>query len=168
GLTHITVPRFDSETAFEVIVKEGVTVLKTVPTILVRLLSHPDIEKHDLDSLHTLVYGAAPMPVDKLKEGIRRFGPIFVQGYGQSEALGTITYLSREDHKLEGTSGEVARIGSVGVPYTYVDVRVVDDAGKEVPLEESGEVIVRGDHVMKSYWKLPQEQTEEKLKDGWI
>jgi len=121
-----------------------------------------------LSSVHTLIYGAAPMPVDKLKEGIRRFGPIFTQGYGQAEALGNITFLSRKDHKIEGTPQEVARLASAGRPYTYVDVRVVDDSGKEVPVGEPGEVIVKGDHIMKGYWKLPQEQTDEKLRNGWI
>jgi len=168
GLTHVTVPRYDPETAFDVIEKERVSVIKTVPTVLVRLLNHPDIDKHDLSSLHTIIYGASPMPVDKLKEGIRCFGPVFVQGYGQAEALGTITFLSREDHKIEGTPQEVARLSSAGIPYTYVDVRVVDESGKDVPPGETGEVIVKGDHVMKSYWKLPQEQTDVKLRDGWI
>ena len=163
GTTQVTVSRYEPEIAFDVIEKERVTIIKTVPTVLVRLLDHPDIGKHDLSSLHTLIYGAAPMPVDKLKEGIRRFGQIFAQGYGQTEALGTICSLSREDHKLEGTPQETARIASVGKPFTYVD-----DSGKDVPMGESGEVIVWGDHMMKSYWKLPQEQTDEKLKDGWI
>ena len=168
GLKHVTVARFDPEIAFEAIEKEGVTVIKTVPTVLIRLLNHPDIDKHDLSCVDTIIYGASPMPVDRLKEGIRRFGPVFVQGYGQTEAQGTVTFLSKEDHKLEGTAQETARLASVGKAYTYVDVRVVDDSDKEVATGEPGEVIVRGDHIMKSYWKLPKEQTDEKLRDGWI
>jgi len=168
GLKHVTVARFDPEIAFNVIEKERVTVIKTVPTVLIRLINHPDIDKYDLSCVNTIVYGASPMPVDKLKEGIRRFGPVFVQGYGQTEAQGTVTFLGKEEHKLEGTPRETARLASVGRAYTYVDVRVVDDSGKDVPPGELGEVIVKGDHIMKSYWKLPQEQTDEKLRDGWI
>jgi long-chain acyl-CoA synthetase len=168
GLTHVTVAKTDPEIAFKVIEKERVSFVKTVPTVLIRLLNHPDIDKHDLSSIRTIIYGAAPMPAEKLKEGIRRFGPIFIQGYGQTEALATITTLGKEDHKLEGRPQGIERLSSAGKPFTYVDVRVVDDSGKEVPVGETGEVIVRGDHIMKGYWKLPQEQTDQKLRNGWI
>ncbi|MFH1169608.1 MAG: long-chain-fatty-acid--CoA ligase [Chloroflexota bacterium] len=168
GLKHVTVHRYDPEIAYPAVEKEKITFIKTVPTVLVRFLTHADIDKHDLSSLRTIVYGAAPMPVDKLKDGLRRFGQIFIQGYGQSEALGTIATLSRKDHRLEGTPEQTARLAAVGRPYTYVDVRVVDESGKGVPTGEAGEVIVRGDHIMKSYWKVPQEVTDDKLRDGWI
>jgi acyl-CoA synthetase (AMP-forming)/AMP-acid ligase II len=107
------------------------------------------------------------MPVEKLKQDIHRFGNVFIQGYGQSEAPNTICYLPREDHVTEGPPEKVARLASVGRPYTLVRVRIVDNMGKDVPVGELGEIIVSGDHIMAGYWKEPEE-TAEALKDGWL
>jgi len=167
GATHIITRSFRPEIAFPMIEKEGVTIIKTVPTVLVRLVTYPDIKKYNFSSIHTIIYGASPMPVGKLEEAIKIFGPVFLQNYGQSEAPMTICALRREEHILEGTPEEVARLASVGRPYTMVEVKIVDDDGKEVPYGVTGELIVRGDHTMMGYLNNP-EQTAEVLKDGWI
>jgi acyl-CoA synthetase (AMP-forming)/AMP-acid ligase II len=163
----VIVPEFNAEVAFDTIEKEKVTVVKTVPTVLVRMLAHPDIRKRDLRSVRTIIYGASPMPIEPLRQALQIFGPIFIQNYGQSEAPMTISLLRKEDHILEGEIDKKARLTSAGRPYTLVEVRVVDEHGKDTAVGETGEVIVRGDHVMKEYWQLPQE-TEETLKDGWL
>ena len=167
GTTHVIVPDFKPEIAFDTIEKEKVTVIKTVPTVLLRLLDHPDIKKRNLQSVRTLIYGASPMPVEKLKHAIQIFGSVFIQNYGQSEVPMCISLLRKEDHVMEGTTVQTDRLASVGRPYTCVEVRVVDENGKDVPLGEIGEVIVRGDHMMKEYWKLPQE-TGTTVKGGWV
>lgn len=167
GTTHVIVPEFYPEIAFDTIEKEKVTVVKTVPTVLVRMLAHPDIRKRDLRSVRTIIYGASPMPIEPLRQAIQIFGPIFVQNYGQSEAPMTISLLRKEDHVIEGNIEKKARLTSAGRPYTLVEVRVVDENGRDTAVGETGEVIVRGDHLMKEYWQLPQE-TEETLKDGWL
>jgi acyl-CoA synthetase (AMP-forming)/AMP-acid ligase II len=167
GATHIIVPEFDPETALDVIEKEKVTIIKTVPTVLVRFLAHPNIERRNLGSINTIIYGASPMPVEQLKKGIEIFGEVFVQNYGQTEAPMTVCLLRKNEHLLEGTSEQRARLSSIGRPYTFVEVRIVDEAGGDVPEGEIGEVIVRGDHIMKEYWKLPEE-TKQTLKDGWV
>jgi acyl-CoA synthetase (AMP-forming)/AMP-acid ligase II len=79
----------------------------------------------------------------------------------------TISLLRKDDHVIEGEIEKKARLTSAGRPYTLVEVRVVDEHGRDTAVGETGEVIVRGDHVMKEYWQLPQE-TEETLKDGWL
>jgi acyl-CoA synthetase (AMP-forming)/AMP-acid ligase II len=154
--------------ALETIKRERVTIIKTVPTVLMRLLDYPGIEDYDLSSLRTIIYGGSPMPLERLKKGIGLLGQVFVQSYGQAEAPMTIATLSKEDHVVFGTQEEVNRLASVGRPYTLVDVRVVDDDGDDVPLGELGEVIVSGDHIMKEYWHQRPEVTAETVKDGWV
>jgi acyl-CoA synthetase (AMP-forming)/AMP-acid ligase II len=158
---------FSAEVAFPVIEKEGVTVIKTVPTLINRYIAHPDIGKYDFSRLHSIIYGASPMSVEKLKEAIRIFGRVFIQNYGQSEAPMTICCLRREEHVTEGKPEELALLGSVGRPYTLVDVKIVDDDGNEVTPSKLGEVIVKGDHTMMGYLHRPEE-TSAKLKDGWV
>jgi acyl-CoA synthetase (AMP-forming)/AMP-acid ligase II len=167
GATNVIVANFHPEIAFESIEKEKVTVIKTVPTILLRLLGHPEIQSRDLKSIRTVIYGGSPMPVEKLKEAIRIFGPVFVQNYGQSESAMTVCHLGKEDHLLEGGSKQTARLASMGRPYSWVEIKVVDDNGKEVSPGQPGELIVRGDHNMSGYLNNPEE-TAKALRDGWV
>lgn len=167
GVTHVIVPNFHPEIAFEAIEKEKVTVIKTVPTVLVRLTVHPEIQRRDLNTIRTIIYGGSPMPVEKLEEAIRIFGPVFIQNYGQSESAMTVCYLKKEDHLLEGSPKQIARLASIGRPYSWVEIRLVDDNGKEVSPGEPGELIVRGDHNMSGYLNNPEE-TAKALRDGWV
>ena len=113
--------------------------------------------------LRSIVYGGGPMYVQELKQSMAALGQVFAQIYGQGEAPMTISWLRREDH----TSTDDAILGSVGIPRTGVEVRVVDEAGQDVPLGEIGEIIVRGDVVMSGYWRNPSGTTEA-LHDGWL
>lgn len=161
GITQYIVPDYHPETAFEAIEKYKITAIKTVPTVLLRLLDSPDIRKRDISSVRTIIYGGSPMPVDRLKEAIGIFGPVFVQIYGQTEAPVTITRLTKEDH----IGGE--RLNAVGRPCTLVHVRVVDDDRQDVAPGVLGEVVLRGDHQMVGYLNRP-EATAETIRDGWI
>ena len=167
GATQVVVPDFHPEPVFDVIEKEKITIIKTVPTVLIRLISHPDVGKRNLKSIRTICYGASPMSVDKLKKAISIFGSVFIQNYGQVEAPMTICTLSKKDHVVEGDPKKVARLASVGQPYSWVEVKIVDEAGKEVVLGETGELIVRSEHQMTRYLNRPEE-TDETLKNGWI
>jgi len=167
GTTHVIVPDFNPEIAFDTIEREKVSHIKTVPTVLVRLLAHPDLRKRDLSSVKTIIYGASPMPLEQLKQAIQIFGQIFIQNYGQSEVPMTVCLLRKEDHVIQGEAKATARLASVGRPYTLVETRVVDDNGHDVAEGEIGELIVRGDHMMKEYWKKPDE-TQKTIKDGWV
>ncbi|MCL5934964.1 MAG: AMP-binding protein, partial [Firmicutes bacterium] len=136
-------------------------------TMIIRLLNHPDLRKYDLSSLRNIGYGAAPMPVEVIRETVQVFGPILTQNYGQTEAYMTISFLPKEEHHLEGPESIRRRLASVGRPYTFVEVRIVDDQGRDIRPGERGEIIVRSEHVMQGYWKLPAE-TAEVLKEGWL
>lgn len=160
GATHYIVPRYDPDIAFETIEKHGVTVIKTVPTVLLRMLDAPDLRKRRLRSVRTIMYGGSPMPVERLKEAMQVFGPVFLGVYGQMEAAMTISLLRKEEH-----SGEWLR--SVGKPCTFVEVKVVGEDGSELPPGEVGEVVIKGDHQMTGYFKRP-EATAKSIRNGWI
>lgn len=162
GATHVIVPRFDPETAFHAIEKWGVTMIKTVPTVLQRLVDSPDIKNRDLSSIHTIIYGGSPMPVEKLRRAIEIFGPVFIGNYGLTEAPQTDLLFSRVDHK------DRTKLGSTGKPYTLVEAKIVDENDKEVATGQMGELIVSGDHIMSGYWKRPPESAMETLRNGWI
>ncbi|MFC2052580.1 AMP-binding protein, partial [Chloroflexota bacterium] len=163
GATHFIVPRYDAASAsslFDLIEKERITVIKIVPTVLIRLLDSPDIGRRNFSTVHTVIYGGSPMPIERLKEAMDIFGPVFVNLYGQMEAAMTITWLGKEEH-----SGP--RLSSVGRPCTFVQVKVVNDEGREVAPGEVGEVIIKGDHQMIGYLDRP-DVTAETIRDGWI
>lgn len=168
GATNVIVPGgFDIPNLFATIERERVTAFTCVPTMLIRMLGHPALGNHDLSSLRNIGYGASPMPVEKIREAIDAFGPILTQNYGLTEAYMTVCTLPKQDHKLTGTPEEVARLRATGRPYTFVEVRVVDDVFRDVAPGERGEIVVRSDHVMKGYWRLPEE-TEKAFHDGWL
>ncbi len=167
GAAQFIVPHFEAEMVFDVIEEKRITVIKTIPTVLLRLLDSPGLKKHDLSCLRTIVYGAEPMPVNRLKEAIAFFGPIFVQIYGQMEAAASICALKKEDHIINNDPGKSSPIMSVGRPMTFVQLKIVDDNGHDVSPGEIGEVIVKGDHQMIGYLKRP-EDTAEKIRNGWI
>ncbi|MFC1916263.1 AMP-binding protein [Chloroflexota bacterium] len=160
GVTHFIVPRYDAEIAFDLIEKEGITLVKTIPTVLIRLLDSPDIGRRNLSSVRTIIYGGSPMPVERLKEAMDIFGPVFINLYGQMEAAMTITWLGKEEHVGQ-------RLSSVGRPCTFVQVKVVDNEAREVASGEVGEVIIKGDHQMIGYLDRP-EATAETIRNGWI
>ena len=86
------------------------------PTMIYRLLAHPDVHTRDCSSLEYVIYGAAPMSVDKLREGLARWGQVFVQFYGQSEVPGVITCLSRKDHFVHDDAELDKHLASAGRP----------------------------------------------------
>lgn len=137
------------------------------PTMIKLLTDHPAIRDGDLARLKTIIYGGAPMYLADLEEALGVFGPRFAQIYGQGESPMTITALSQADHADRSHPRWRERLQSVGVARTDVEVRVVDDSGREVPVGEIGEVVVRGDVVMAGYWRQP-EATAESIRDGWL
>jgi len=152
---------------FEMVEKDKVTVLSTVPATLIRFYNDPDLSKYDLSSLRLITYGAAPMPSDKLKEAIQVLGPRFGQSYGQAESLMAISTLHIEDHVIDGPEKLTRRLASAGRPYSWNEVKVVDDAGAEVKPGEIGEIICKSKINMTGYWNNP-DATDEALKDGWV
>ena len=163
GAANIPVRRFDPALFCQVVEKEGITTVFLAPTMVIRLLAFPDLSRYDLGSLHTIIYGGAPMPVEPLREALRRLGSRLVQIYGLAEATWADTVLRREDHD----SSREDRLGSIGRELRNIRLRVADEAGNEVPPGEMGELIIQGPHLMREYWKQP-EATKAALREGWF
>jgi long-chain acyl-CoA synthetase len=140
--------------------------LFAAPTMVKRLADDRAVADADLSHLKTIIYGGAPMYLADLEDALAVFGPRLAQIYGQGETPMTITALSKADHADQNHSRWRARMQSVGVPRTDVEVRVVDE-GRELPAGEVGEVVVRGDVVMAGYWNQP-DATAEALREGWL
>lgn len=167
GARNVILPRFDPARTLETVVRQRITMLHLVPTMLFRLLEVAEQGTFDVGSVKRINYGAAPMPVSVLRRAIQVFGPVFRQHYGLTEAVQPVTLLLPEEHVLEGDETVMRRLASAGRPALGVEVRVVDDQGHDVKPGEMGEIVVRGPHVMQGYWNLP-EATAETLRDGWL
>lgn len=158
---------FDPKVVCETIQKRKITNMFVAPTMVKMLVTYPDIGKYDLSSLKCLNYGGGPMYVEDLKEAMRKLPYCLVQLYGQGEAPMTISYLRKEEHVLDGTEEQMERLKSAGIARTDVEVKVFDENNNEVPRETMGEIVVRGEVVMKGYYKNP-EANEETLRGGWL
>jgi acyl-CoA synthetase (AMP-forming)/AMP-acid ligase II len=137
------------------------------PTMIKRLVGDPAVTNADLSNLKTIIYGGAPMYLADLEEALGVFGPRLAQIYGQGETPMTITALSKADHAERNHPRWRDRLASVGTARTDVEVRVVDEDDRDLPVGEIGEVVVRGDVVMAGYWNQP-EATAETLRGGWL
>ena len=156
-------PSFDPTAVLRVIVDRAVTNTWMVPTQIVMLTDAAEtsgVTGADLSSLQYVVYGGAPMTPAAITRALDRFGPVFLQLYGQGETPMTATVLRRQDHVPE-------LLGSIGRARVGIEVRIVGDDGVEVPFGEVGELVVRGPSVMAGYWNRP-EATAETLRDGWL
>lgn len=143
-----------------------------VPTMLKMLMDHEDFHEHDMSSLQVITYGAAPMPVEVIRRAIVEFpNAQFINAFGQTETAATITMLPPEDHVLDGSADEVERklrrLASIGKPLADVEVRIVDENGEDMPNGETGEIVARGDRLMKGYWGQ-ESATAETIRNGWL
>ncbi|NPV60442.1 MAG: long-chain-fatty-acid--CoA ligase [Actinobacteria bacterium] len=168
GCRAVIAPRFDFQEILATAERERVTHINMVPVLFSWLLDFPDADKYDLSSIRYFSYAGAPMPEEVLRRCIARFGPIFQQGYGLTEASPLGTMLLQEDQcRLEGPPELVRRINSCGRESLVTEVRVVDEEDNDVPVGEIGEIVIRGKNVMKGYWKDP-ELTARTLRGGWL
>jgi acyl-CoA synthetase (AMP-forming)/AMP-acid ligase II len=145
-----------------------------VPTMLKRVIDDPEFSKYDLSSLKVITYGAASMPFEVIKKAIEVFPKVmFINAFGQTETASTITALGPEDHVITGTEEQkqkkLKRLqSSIGKPMDDVQIKIVDENGKELPLGEVGEIVAKGPRVMSGYWKDPEKTAKALTKDGWL
>jgi fatty-acyl-CoA synthase len=156
----VVLSKFDPAEVLRVIEEQRITATMLVPSMIYALMDHPDSHTRDLSSLETVYYGASAMNPVRLAEAIRRFGPIFAQYYGQSEAPMVITYLAKGDH-------DEKRLTSCGRPTLFCRTALLGEDGNPVPQGEVGEICVSGPLLSGGYWNLPDE-TSRTFHDGWM
>ena len=152
------IPRFDGAKALEVIGRDRVTVFEGVPTMYAGMLHAPERADADLSTLRACISGGSAMPVEIMKAFEDEFGCIVMEGYGLSETSPVASF-NRPDRERKP--------GTIGTPVDGMEMRLVDDDGKDVAEGEVGEIAIRGTGVMKGYWDRP-EATAEAIPDGWF
>ncbi|HEX2895021.1 MAG TPA: fatty-acid--CoA ligase FadD8 [Marmoricola sp.] len=167
GGTLFVSARFDPAEVLATIEEKRINSLMLVPTMLYALLDHPDSRTRDLSSLETVYYGASAINPVRLKEAIERFGPIFAQYYGQSEAPMVISYFPKGDHVDADGKPVESRLTSCGRPAALVRTALLGEDGRPVAPGQPGEICVAGPLLSGGYWQLP-EQTAETFRDGWM
>ncbi len=160
GWGNILVPKPQPEQLLEAISKFKPTFAPLVPTMFIGLLNHPKIDQVDLTSIKGCFSGSAPLPVEVIRDFEAKTGSTIVEGFGMTESS-PVTHINP-------FVGE-RRVGSIGLPISDTECRIVDlnDGETDMPVGESGEVLLKGPQVMKGYWNNP-EATAETLTDGWL
>jgi len=141
--------------------------LFAAPTMVTRLIASPAFAGADHRNLKAIIYGGGPMYVADVLKALDLLGPRLVQIYGQGESPMTITALSRALHADRAHPRWRERLGSVGLPFANVELRVADAENRDLPPGEPGEVLVRGDPVMAGYWR-DEKASAETLRGGWL
>lgn len=137
------------------------------PTMVKRLIAHSALREAPLGHLKSIVYGGAPMYIEDCRAAYAALGPRLAQIYGQGESPMTITAMPRALLADAMARNDEARLGSVGVAQTGIEIGIVGPDGAGLPAGASGEVCVRGPTVMQGYWQ-DREATERALAGGWL
>ncbi|MCF8607562.1 long-chain fatty acid--CoA ligase [Gordonia sp. HY442] len=151
-------PRFNAESALQVLVRDQVTVLEGVPTMYSSLLNSIQADSVDLSRLRCCIVGGAPMPVEVLKRFEQKFECEIYEGYGLSETA-PIACFNQPGHRRKP--------GTIGIPVRGCSLRLVDSAGEIVGVDSPGEIEIRGENVMRGYWGRP-EATADSMRDSWF
>src|ERR687886_124583 len=161
--TMVPVETFDPKAVLEAVHKERCTAVLGVPTMFIAELEHPNYEEYDTSSLRTGIMAGSPCPEEVMKQVVNDMGAEEITiAYGQTESSPVITQ-TRTDDPIE------RRVSTVGRALPDVEVKIVDlDTGEEVGPGEQGDLCTRGYHVMKGYYKMPEETEEVIDEDGWL
>lgn len=158
GARIIFLKKFDADQILQISAKEKCTLLFGVPTTMEMMARSPEFTKSDLSSIRYAIVGGEPMPVDLIRVWADKKIPIR-QGYGLTEFGPNVYSLNEAD--------AIRKIGSIGFANFYVNTRIVDDHGVDVPAGEIGELVLNGPMMMSGYWKNPK-ATQETIRDGWL
>ncbi|MDE3134680.1 MAG: long-chain fatty acid--CoA ligase [Acidobacteriota bacterium] len=151
-------PRFDPVKALEIIARDRVEVFEGVPSMYGAILNVPDHERYDTSTLRCCASGGAALPVELMRGFEQAFSCQILEGYGLSETAPVASFNHPDRER---------KPGSIGTPIAGVEMKLVDDAGADVPAGEVGEIVIRGHNVMKGYWNRP-DATAEAMRGGWF
>jgi long-chain acyl-CoA synthetase len=166
GEAHVIVSAFEPGSVLAIIEREQVGDTALVPTMILAMLAHPDMALRDLSSLKRLMYGASPTAGDMVEQLLARLPAVELShSYGLTEACPIVSTNPAQNHSEAARKSGLSR--SVGRGSLGVNVRIVDENGREVPRGIVGEISVRGPNIMFGYWGKPQE-TSHALRDGWL
>jgi long-chain acyl-CoA synthetase len=158
---------FDEAEIFELFgAYRGVTMF-AAPTMVKRLAEHPGAARSDRPGLKTIVYGGGPMYLADLDRAHAVFGHRLAQIYGQGESPMCITALDKRAHADTAHPRHRERLASAGTAQLVVEVMIADPDDRPLAPGETGEVLARGDSVMRGYWRNP-EATAATLRGGWL
>ncbi|MFI4999063.1 MAG: fatty acid--CoA ligase [Reyranellales bacterium] len=163
GATNHVVREFVPAQILEIVQRERLQVMLLVPAMILFLVQAPQIRETDLSSLRLIVYGAAPIPAELLKQAMAVFPCGFQQVYGLTETTGAITLLPPEDHD----PADAGKLLSCGYAQKGVELRILGDNGEDLPAGSVGEIAVRSPQIMGGYWKLP-EATTRAIQGDWF
>jgi len=170
GATHVIVRDFRPQQVLEAIQNEKVTIGAMVPAMVNTLLHYPDADKYDTSLWERMIIGGAPVPVSIAREAQEKFGVVCYQAYGMTETCPMLTLATLKDNlKKLPFEEQLAYRAKTGKPVFGVELRVVDENGKDIEPNgvDVGEIIVRGNNVMKGFWQDP-EATAKVIIDGWM
>jgi long-chain acyl-CoA synthetase len=161
GWGDVLVPKPQPQPLLDAIKKYKPTFAPLVPTMYIGLLNLPELGREDLTSIKGCFSGSAPLPIEVIKDFEGRSGAVIVEGFGLTEST-PVTHVNP-------FGGGKRKVGSIGVPISDTLCRIVDvDDGKtEMPVGESGELLIKGPQVMQGYLNKP-EDTADTLEDGWL
>ena len=165
----VILEQFDTGEFFRTVKKEKVTTAFLVASLLQRLAEDLKGRENDIESLRLIFYGASGISKEYLKKALNAFKCQFTQGYGMTE-LGPrgVSYFTPEDHEEAMKDPEKEkRLSSCGIVTPSVEIKIIEESDKILPLGEIGEICVRGEPVFKCYWNNKKE-TEKALKGGWF
>ena len=146
-------------------IEQGITRFFIVPAALQMVIQHPKAKTSDFSRLKYVMYGAAPIPLELLRQAVETIPNAgFMQCYGMTETTGTIAILPPEDHDMSGT----ARMRSAGKALPGVEIKIVGEDGQELPRGQIGEIVTRSSNNMLGYWNLPEATAGTLSADGWV
>jgi fatty-acyl-CoA synthase len=166
GATNVVLPGFEPLEVLQAIERHKVTHLFLPPTGLYKLLAQPEISRFDYSSLRVFLLAGSPVSPDKLKQAVEIFGPCMCQSYGQTEAPMLLTWLDQETVAAAAGGNHPERLRSCGRPTSAVRLGIMDDDGRLLQANQTGEIVARGSLVTPGYYNLP-DATAEVRKFGW-
>jgi fatty-acyl-CoA synthase len=163
GTTMVMVEHFNPLKVMQAIEMEGCTAVHGVPTMFIAMLDHPDFKKYNFSTLRTGIMAGSPCPIEFMKRVVSDMGASEITiVFGQTESSPGITQ-SKTDDPLE------IRVSTVGRVLPHIEAKIVNfETGEDLPANQIGEIVTRGYHIMKGYYKMPEATRQAIDKDGWL